>query len=154
MPLCPKVDPNARIIFGASIDESASEGEIRITVIATGFDFEQNSNSGNNIPPRRTIELDTDTTDDIDSKTKKKIEPVSSDDRKIDDLSISGEDSESDRIEGGFKLFNKKKADFKSEQPKKIIKKDFMEDLKIEEKKSADMDDTEVPAFIRKKLGR
>ena len=32
------VDPNAKIIFGTVIDESAGKGEIQITVIATGFD--------------------------------------------------------------------------------------------------------------------
>ncbi len=147
------VDPNARIIFGASIDENANEGEIRITVIATGFDFEQNSNPGNNIPPRRTIELNSDTVNDEDDKIKQDSETTKLN-NEIDKLSIDEDTSESDRAESGFKLFNKKKPSFESDQPKKIIKKDFTEDLKIEEKKSADMDDTEVPAFIRKKLGR
>ncbi len=32
------VDPDARIIFGTVIDEDAPKGEIQITVIATGFD--------------------------------------------------------------------------------------------------------------------
>ncbi len=150
------VDPNARIIFGASVDESVDEGEIRITVIATGFDFEQNNNSGNNIPPRQTIELDTDTIENEDSKTKEKSESISFNDEnnKVDKLSINEEIKESDRVEGGFKLFNKKKSNFEFSKPKKVIKKDFTDDLKIEEKGSTDMDDTEVPAFIRKKLGR
>lgn len=34
------VDPDAKIIFGTVIDESAGKGEIQITVIATGFDDE------------------------------------------------------------------------------------------------------------------
>jgi cell division protein FtsZ len=38
------VDPEAHIIFGAVIDETM-EGEIRITVIATGFDREVTNNS-------------------------------------------------------------------------------------------------------------
>ena len=33
------VDPNARIIFGASKDEGIKQGELRITVVATGFEF-------------------------------------------------------------------------------------------------------------------
>jgi len=35
------VDPNAKIIFGTVINESAGKGEIQITVIATGFNDEQ-----------------------------------------------------------------------------------------------------------------
>jgi cell division protein FtsZ len=32
------VDPNAKVIFGAVIDETVKKGEIHITVVATGFD--------------------------------------------------------------------------------------------------------------------
>ncbi|OGI27434.1 MAG: cell division protein FtsZ [Candidatus Moranbacteria bacterium RIFOXYB1_FULL_43_19] len=32
------IDPNAKVIFGATIDESAKKGEISLTVIAAGFD--------------------------------------------------------------------------------------------------------------------
>lgn len=39
------VDPNANIIFGAVIDDEKMEGEIRITVIATGFSGEETTKS-------------------------------------------------------------------------------------------------------------
>ena len=39
------VDPNANIIFGAVIDDEKMEGEIRITVIATGFSGDDPSKS-------------------------------------------------------------------------------------------------------------
>lgn len=32
------IDPNAKVIFGATIDESAKKGELHLTVIAAGFD--------------------------------------------------------------------------------------------------------------------
>ena len=32
------IDPNAKVIFGAVIDDSIRKGEIQITVVATGFD--------------------------------------------------------------------------------------------------------------------
>ena len=40
-------DPDAKIIFGAVLDEKARKGEIKITVIATGFgeNFRENSNN-------------------------------------------------------------------------------------------------------------
>lgn len=34
------IDPNAKVIFGATIDESAKKGELNLTVIAAGFDSE------------------------------------------------------------------------------------------------------------------
>lgn len=39
------IDPNAKVIFGASIDESAKKGELTITVVAAGFDAEMVSES-------------------------------------------------------------------------------------------------------------
>ncbi len=128
------VDPNARIIFGASIDENASEGEIKITVIATGFDFEQNSNSGNNIPPRRKIELEENISNE-DNDDKLDITHLNN---QKDDLEIGNKDIQSNRAESGFKLFSKKKEGSKfNNGGDKIIKKNFTEDLKIEEKVAA-----------------
>jgi len=43
------VDPDARVIFGAVIDDKLKKGEIKITVIATGF------NNDNPIPIRPTV---------------------------------------------------------------------------------------------------
>ena len=43
------VDPEARVIFGAVIDDKLKKGEIEITVIATGF------NSDNPAPIRPTV---------------------------------------------------------------------------------------------------
>ncbi|MFA5925916.1 MAG: cell division protein FtsZ [Parcubacteria group bacterium] len=34
------IDPNAKVIFGATIDDSAKKGEISLTVVAAGFDSE------------------------------------------------------------------------------------------------------------------
>jgi cell division protein FtsZ len=46
-------DPDANIIFGAVINDSYT-GEIKITVVATGFDYKQNE--GSIIRPRRAFE--------------------------------------------------------------------------------------------------
>lgn len=35
------IDPNAKVIFGAVIDESIKKGEVQITVVATGFDADK-----------------------------------------------------------------------------------------------------------------
>ena len=39
------IDPNAKVIFGAVVDDQVKKGEIIITVVATGFDSERNSDS-------------------------------------------------------------------------------------------------------------
>ena len=50
------IDPNAKVIFGAVIDEAIKKGEIQITVIATGFDAERVKESPLEKMSRVTIE--------------------------------------------------------------------------------------------------
>ena len=38
------IDPNAKVIFGAVIDDQVKKGEINVTVVATGFDIDQAGN--------------------------------------------------------------------------------------------------------------
>ena len=167
------VDPNARIIFGASIDDTAEEGELKVTVIATGFDFDQNTNINTVTPPRRKIDWE-DNAEKKDTKNKIGIEreskkegtsnnTISFEERDIfkkdvetikeDDLAIGN--SKSDRSEGGFKLFSKKKESPRENLIKGSDSLEISSEMKINKKDgNNDMDDTEVPAFIRKKLGR
>jgi cell division protein FtsZ len=56
-------DPDAKIIFGAVVDEKAKKGEIKITVIATGFGNHSRGNNTNQLTiedkkARLTIEVD------------------------------------------------------------------------------------------------
>ena len=49
------IDPEARVIFGATFDSRLKKGEIKITVIATGFDdnrYNGNGNGNNQVAPR------------------------------------------------------------------------------------------------------
>ncbi|NES75535.1 MULTISPECIES: cell division protein FtsZ [unclassified Okeania] len=65
------VDPNANIIFGAVIDEKL-QGEIKITVIATGFSGEAQINPTQEISqPRRSIPTPTPTPTQSTEKQKK-----------------------------------------------------------------------------------
>ena len=45
------IDPNAKVIFGASVDESAKKGELTITVVAAGFDSEMVNEPLSSIQP-------------------------------------------------------------------------------------------------------
>lgn len=40
------IDPDARVIFGAVLDDQIGKGEIQITVVATGFDNEEQESKG------------------------------------------------------------------------------------------------------------
>jgi cell division protein FtsZ len=180
------VDPNARIIFGASIDDSAEEGELRVTVIATGFDFNQNAKIENTTPSRRKVDWEKsenekkDNTENnggieigrasnpvIEKEIKNdnigngkisfssNISESQKDNVEISDDSLVVNESKSDRSEGGFKLFNRKKSDSKKELSIDNDDLGISSEIKINKKEgNNDMDDTEVPAFIRKKLGR
>ncbi len=44
------IDPNAKVIFGATIDDSAKKGEISLTVVAAGFDADVVSESSISTP--------------------------------------------------------------------------------------------------------
>lgn len=50
------IDPNAKVIFGAVVDETMRKGEIQITVVATGFDVEAVNESPIEKMSRMTIE--------------------------------------------------------------------------------------------------
>lgn len=179
------VDPNARIIFGASIDDSAGEGELKVTVIATGFDFDQNTNIESVTPSRRKVKWEENVSvkkseandesekDSLGYESNIKIggeikenitnpERISFDnkDNFKNDVEINSDDlvikkNKSDRSESGFKLFSKRKDSNKEAVIKSNDSLDLGSEMKINKKDgNNDMDDTEVPAFIRKKLGR
>jgi len=50
------IDPNAKVIFGAVVDETIKKGEVQITVVATGFDADAVNESPVEKMSRMTIE--------------------------------------------------------------------------------------------------
>lgn len=129
------VDPNARIIFGASSDEETiKKGEVKITVIATGFDFD--------IMAQPTTE-----------RPKKKIRLDS------DDVLPNKEETAKIMSSGGFDPVDEskeKKRDTMSFDDEISTKKDVAVKTTSDEStsKQEESDDLEIPAFIRKKLGK
>ncbi len=120
------VDPNANIIFGASIDESL-EDEIVITIIATGFDgAEQTSYSSKQQPGQ----------------------PEVLDDRVVDDEFDTEEDKEEKEEDVEKKTETDDSAEQTSEEEEEKEEKKPSKPLDIED---LDDDDLEVPAFMRKK---
>lgn len=128
------VDPNARIIFGASSDEtSTKKGEIKITVVATGFDYDMAAAT----PVER-------------SKRRIRLESEEVLSSKDDAVKIMSDDS-LEQDAGDIEI----KRDTMSFEDEVSITKKPAETLKDDSEKDEDGgDDLEIPAFIRKKLGK
>lgn len=107
------IDPDAKVKFGAVIDESMGD-EVRITVIATGFD------EGNKRPPMQIME-------------EPKRAPVKEQTSFV---------HQQPAMEVRKPLFN----------PKPIEPVQPAEKPKVEESNSADEEELDIPAFIRKKM--
>lgn len=129
------VDPNAKIIFGASNDESIKKGEVKITVVATGFDL---NSSGPVFRPldnfkteeRKVSSLKKDKQENVSEKSTEKFSPF-----------VADEDQQS----------RSPRMVVDSEPERRPMKKIQEESDPLKE--SLAEEDFEIPAFIRKKLG-
>ncbi len=124
------IDPDAKVIFGAVHDEQINKGEIHITVVATGF----GSESGKAITSAEDI-----------SRLRNSS---SRDEKNDDDIEIEkDEDSEINRT-----IFPSRKLESKMIIDEKIKPKPAIKSL-LDDVDDND-DDLEIPAFIRKKMGK
>ncbi len=119
------IDPNAKVIFGAVVDDSIKKGEVQITVVATGFDADRVSESPLEKISRITLE------------DRKKPEPR--------------EDEENTKII--FPSSNEPRMIIEEKVPPKPSRNSsFGSNVKsISEDED---DDLEIPAFIRRKMGK
>ena len=114
------IDPNAKVIFGAVIDDSIRKGEVHVTVIATGFDAEKVSES-----------------------------PMA----KMSRLTRDAHKKEEEEKQSSSIIFPSKKIEPKmiieeKVQPKGLTTRGDFKDLED------DSDELEIPAFIRRKMGK
>lgn len=125
------IDPNAKIIFGASSDESTKKGEVKITVVATGFDEnEYRAIGGFNSEKKVNFKNDNDSmfsSKRLDSQTAEK--------------KYYGEDEKPSSMMIEEKKINNKRLSEKEKEKSPLDDADSSDDL-------------EIPAFIRKKLGK
>ena len=116
------IDPNAKVIFGAVVEETMKKGEIQITVVATGFDVDRVSESPMEKLSRITIES---------SRKEREVE-------------------EKPRITFPEKFESKMIIEEKiPPKPQRSI----LQTQKNEELEDDD-DELEIPAFIRRKMGK
>ena len=139
------VDPNARIIFGASIDDSVKKGEVRITVVATGFDLDARSQSASvfsktNQPSFTKTEVDKIVNKSV--KKKKKGGSVS-----VLDEEVGGGEKLGGIIKGKRPLVKNEE----SGEDNLILGGD---QKAVSFNDGFEEEELEIPAFIRKKLGK
>ncbi len=128
-------DESARIIFGAVIDESLGD-EIKITVVATGFDDKENRSM-----TKKDFQAKKEDSDYFGFIKKEDSERQDSLDEKDSKKSLFNFNSK--------KIFNKEKIEKDFD---KNDKKPFIQGNKKEKNDSNDADDLDVPAFLRNKM--
>jgi cell division protein FtsZ len=116
------IDPNAKVIFGASVDESAKKGELTITVVAAGF--EADMMMGNEHPVVSAPVS-------VQKETKPVFEPISS---------IQSMEDEKPKFIIEEKVAPKPKRQINFESKTTAIGEE------------EDDDELEIPAFIRRKM--
>jgi len=115
------IDPNAKVIFGAVVDDTIRKGEVQVTVIATGFDVDQVMEGPIEKLSRITIEESRKTKEEHQLKREKIVFPS----------------KESTMI-------------IEEKIPPKTTRPVFGRIEKLED----DDDELEIPAFIRRKMGK
>lgn len=126
------IDPNAKVIFGAVVDDSIKKGEVQITVVATGFDSDK---------AKETLIEKTSRIVNLQNKN------YSQNTSNIN-IAENNEDKSS-------KMVFPEKFETKMIIEEKVLPK-VRPSFITSEKSLVDEDDDEleIPAFIRKKMGR
>ncbi len=152
------VDPNARIIFGASTgmdDNDTEKGEVKVTVVATGFDFDSGRDSqpsGNfNAEDKPKIRL----SDEGDGSNQEKDEFDDFSSSKVDLGEMQAQPMKTEEKRGPTMNFESDDSRPVVPKPKKkVVKKQpIPQSDGFTGGKEGEDDDLEIPAFIRKKLG-
>lgn len=126
------IDPNAKVIFGAVVDETIKKGEIQITVVATGFDSDKMSES----PVERMSRM---TTSQIKANTQS-VSNIMEDRKEEETPKIAFPDA-----------FESKMIIEEKVQPKPVRPTFSATEKSLDDD---DDDELEIPAFIRRKMGK
>ena len=138
------IDPNAKVIFGAVVDDQVKKGEIHITVVATGFDADRPSGVSNLLVNR------------VQQKSQTTVQSA----------------QQSSNSNGGYSTpvrnNRQEEVEVEAEEPKeritfpakKILEPKMIIEEKIQPRPAAtqqseaveDDDELEIPAFIRRKM--
>lgn len=128
------IDPNAKVIFGAAIDEAVKKGEVQITVVATGFDAEKVKESPMEKFSKIAIAGD---------RNKHRVQPTEKEAENEDDLTAT-------TASVVFPNRTEPTMIIEEKIPPKPNRFNYQKDSILEEND----DDLEIPAFIRRKMGK
>lgn len=153
------IDPNAKVIFGAVVDDQIRKGEMQITVVATGFDFDRVGQGMNQQPgliQRRVV-----------SFSSRQNTPASSTHQAVSSTHVAQDRESSSSVEqsttGGNTSTEEKEVSTddhivfptKRIEPTKMIIEEKIQP-KATPRDSGNSfggdDDLEIPAFIRRKM--
>ena len=115
------IDPNAKVIFGAVVDETIRKGEVQITVVATGFDADRVKES-----------------------------PI----EKMSRLSIERGRKQEGEEKGGSEITFPAQGEHKMIIEEKVQPKPQRIFTQAEKSLEDEDDELEIPAFIRRKMGK
>jgi cell division protein FtsZ len=121
------IDPNAKVIFGAVVDDQVKKGEVHVTVVATGFDADR---AGTHSLLGRMVKSSISSSET--SEVQEKEEPRSDELKETVTFPVK-------------KIFEPKMIIEDKIQPRQV-------NVAQEQKSSDDEDELEIPAFIRRKM--
>lgn len=126
------IDPDAKVIFGAVVDDAIRKGEVQITVIATGFDADRVGESPMEKMSRVTI-----------ADSRKQPAP-----RSFHNIQMNqAEEKDEEEMNVIFPAKNKPRMIIEEKVPPKVTRPPFQKDNFME-----DDEELEIPAFIRRKM--
>jgi cell division protein FtsZ len=124
------IDPNAKVIFGAVVDETLKKGEVQITVVATGFDEERVSEA--RMSPMERL-------------TRAKA---------VEEENFSADEDLDEELKDTFSVREEPKMIIEEKVPPKIQRTSAFMQKDKELSDEDDDDELEIPAFIRRKMGK
>jgi len=133
------IDPNAKVIFGTAMNENIKKGEIQITVVATGFDMDQKKES----PLDRLVRMNSGATNNVPASTNS-APTMTMTPRRIEEEEEEIEEQITFPIKTEPKMIIEEKV-----APK--IMRNFSQ---VEKTLTDEDDELEIPAFIRRKMGK
>ena len=148
------VDPNAKVIFGAVTDDQVRKGDIHITVVATGFDTDEYGDSPADVIARVRKDNILEREDEREDERHREINIRSKDDNR-NNVVIVEKEEEMEEIMPERIAFPSRKMESRMIIEEKVQPKrnNFSTGRNIQVDDNDD-DELEIPAFIRRKMGK
>lgn len=133
------IDPNAKVIFGAVVDETIKKGELQITVVATGFDADRPSKES----PMEKISR-------LSLQSNHPVKNISQNNVSQNNILSASEDEVEEPKMTFPEKFESRMIIEEKVQPKPTRPAFSALEKSLED----DSDELEIPAFIRRKMGK